>query len=608
MPPITNAHLFALSRIIPYTPTSLTRQPPLHPDQFYVPEHEKSKISRRHILDGIATYLSRTENDVSAVAAYRGLNYIKIYYTKTTPFTPADNEALEQLKKVIFENANEGTTTTTTTTSISVHAGYILQQACTNCLPAIISRFEKVHAFRDELGITPDSHEDKFNIICVPDAATVWEYITTLYGSTMLEEKGLKHIIRGLILNGPKKGVRKSTLDSFMYMATLMSRLLVNGFSLWRTGDRHASAGGGSRLAAWDCGIYITKTEFVADDPEGVYRESEELMGRIADAMLGVGVYADAALDLAAHAVRDGHFRRCLKDRQVFFEEVKLPPPSLLEISDKPVEIINKFLGKKKKERITRKDVEENYQVPEERLTGLGAKTSVECNVHCAIFLLMHMVCQEYTSKRGVRRLDVRYGCSKKSCYLCEVYIDELRSRVVGDELERLFARIQESKIKTSTGKNEEGDELANMFSQLKGLTSHHGKTLGRWFSQIGQSEKEDTPKKILVVAGNPTSVLSTSVLSTTAQPQNMVMMEKENAENPGYTRGFRQICAGWQYPANTPDVVKRRMEERVGSIITHIYEFCRPQEQPQSREQEQPEPEEVITFAPADNQTFPGA
>ncbi|KAK6531990.1 hypothetical protein TWF694_003153 [Orbilia ellipsospora] len=588
MPPLTNTQLFALSRILPYTPTSVIRQP--HHlailDEAYIPEKEKSKIRRKHILDGIAVYLARTETDISAVAAYRGPDHIKFYYTKNTPFTPQDTEAWEQLKQVIFEN--EGI-------SVSVHAGYILKQACINCLPVIISRFERVNAFNGELGITSESQEDKFSVICVPNAEKVWEYISTLYGSSRLEDKGMKHIIRGLILNVPRKGRRKITLDSFMFIATLISKLLVNGLSLWRTGERHASACGGSRLSPMDCGIYISKTEFASSDPEGMYKESEELMGRFADAMLEVGVYADVALELAAHVAKDGHLKKCLKDGRVYFEEARLPTSSVLEVSEKPVEIVNKYLEKRKKEAITKKQVEKTFRLPEERLAGLGAKW-IECNVHCEIFVLMHMIRREFTSRPGIRKLNVRYGCSKRSCYLCELYVDEIRSRIVGDELEKFLRRNLKSETraeeKSATGKDEEGNELSNMFSQLKGWTSHPGKSLRSWFSQIGQSEKEAAPKQNPAITDKIESKLNLN-------PRIPIVVEKDNAENPGYTLGFRQVCAGWRYPADTPDVVKRRMEEKVKTIMTHIYEACRPRKKP--------EPEEIIVFALTDNHTFPG-
>ncbi|EPS35782.1 hypothetical protein H072_10738 [Dactylellina haptotyla CBS 200.50] len=574
-PSITQTHIYALSRVLPYTQASAgeKRSDTSATVDQSLPESEKSIIKRKSVLDGLATLIARNPNDTVTVAASRKPNQLTIYYAKTTPFTDDDSTALESLKTVLLDKSEK---------TVGQHSGRIINTVSELCLPAIVSRCEKLLPFAQELGISSDSQDDKFTIIIVPDEATVWEYITTLFGTNRLQNSNLKHVIRGLILNGPKKGKRKDTLETYLYMAGIMSRLLVNGLSIWRTGEKYTSPSG-TPCAAGECGIFLAKTVFKADDPAGVYFESEELMGRFTDVILQVGAYSEASLELAAYTLRDRHFKKCLKEDRVIFEEIKLPKPSKFQVSEKPVDSINALLSKVKAAAITEEQVLRYYPEAGGRLK-VPKSQSVECHVHCELSLLLDIIRREHTGKPAVKSLNVRYGCSRESCYLCEAYISVFRNKVVGGELRKfLQPEISDMEIpaeikmepKIEKPETTREDDLANMFSQLKGITTQHGKTLRSWFSQIGQVEKETSPLKIAA----PVLPIEPEVRLTTPkeQPVESIVEEEEDfARSPGYTRGYRQICADWKFPKRTPKVVRDEIEGKIRARIEHIYTTCR--------------------------------
>ncbi|KAK6362732.1 hypothetical protein TWF730_000188 [Orbilia blumenaviensis] len=566
MPPVTPSHIYALSRVLPFTQTS-----PKPQDEDILNE-SRSIIETKPFLNGLALLLVRnTFDDYAAVSIVRDPPRTMIYYTKSQTLGADYNAAaaLEKIKQALLNTKID-------------HFAEFLSLSVELCFERILFKTAVLGEVAGVLGITPDTPNGDFTIICVPDEEVVWKYILDKYkdksesggGRRQLEKSTLKRVIRSFFLEVPKRGVGKEVIEGYLKMAGLLTEILSNGLELWSTGALASSSmllGGNEEK---NCGVFLAKKEFgtIGVELEKIYEEAEVLMGRIVDVVRDVGAYAKAAADIAWFVDADVDFRRSVLERRVTFQEVKPMEPTSVEIIGKPVDLINKFLRKSGRAAITDAGILRAFsEWPESRLKDVGG--TITCNVHCELNLILHVIKREYYKRNGYN-VYLSYGCSEASCYLCEVYIEALRTHLVGEELQKLLTGTLESEVE----KRQDGtdDFSAAIVSQLKGFTSQPGKTLRGWFSgmtqqETGRASSAESQNRRASEQQRKQEVKSVSV----PQPQS-INLQEERFENPGYSRGYRKICTEWQFPKGTPAVVRREVEKSVEAKLRYIYTVTR--------------------------------
>ncbi|KAK6535938.1 hypothetical protein TWF281_000187 [Arthrobotrys megalospora] len=552
MPPVTPSHVYALSRILPFTQTSLK---PHNTDSI---DTSKSTIKPTFFLNALALLLvSRPSDDFAAVSIARDPPHTRLYYTKSRPFDESDVAALEKIKQILFDTRVD-------------HAARFLSLSVEICFERILSRAAVLGDVGRILGVTHDAPDGDFTTICVPDEETVWAYVLSKYDAKQLGKSNLIRVIQLLFLDYPKRGTQKDVVEGYLRMASLLAEVLSNGLELWSTGALAAPPLGGN---GEKCGVFLAKKEFGTSgvDLEKVYAEAEELMGRIVDAVQDVGAYAKAASDIAEFVNGDVEFRRSVLEKRVVFQEVKPATPVLVEITGKPVDLLNKFLRKSGRAAVTDARLLRAFpEWPESRLKDAGKTLS--CNVHCELNLILYVIRREY-SIRNVNEVHIRYGCSEASCYLCEVYIEALRNHIIGRELEKFLIPVLGAKPEPEP---EDLDDLSSIVSHLKGFTAQPGKTLRGWFSGVTQPEGGGTSSSQgsrKEAAGEQTQQKPKNMLTKLTQA---AIAAEEKFENPGYSRGYRRLCVDWQFPKDTPAVVRREVEKNIEGKFRYIYSATR--------------------------------
>ncbi|EGX50853.1 hypothetical protein AOL_s00054g939 [Orbilia oligospora ATCC 24927] len=570
MPPVTPSVIYALSRVLPYTQTSLKPR-----DSEPSDDDDKGtlKIEPDAFLKALSLLLVEwPTNEITAVVMIRDLPHTTVLFAGSKPFSTSERNNFEMVQH--FLGSPE-----------VVKSASFLFLAMQHCHARIISRAARLGGVGNALGITLDTADrdsmwtpdrdfmttvpDRdFTMICVPDEETVWKYILSQYGTKGLEKSSLRREIQLLFLNAPRLDSYRHLIEDYLRMAMLLSEVLTNGLELWSTG-----AIAGLPLSNEDggkCGVFLAKKEFGMSgaELEKVYEESEVLMCKVVDAVRDVGAYAKGAEDIMAFINANPEFRKSLRERETFFYEVPPKIPLIpVEIIGKPVNLINKFLRKSGRAAITDARIMKAFpNLPESRL-GSTSQT-VACNAHCGIHLILSAIRRGY-SRHPSHKINISYGFSENSCYLCETYIEVLKRHLVGEELKKFLAPPEKTETRRQQH-DEDSDDLSMIMSHLKGLTVQPGKTLRGWFSGVAQlapgvkSSNSDPPRE-----------LELSEESTRQQD----LEQEEKLENPGYSRGYREICGEWRFPKGTPGVVVREVEKVIEERLRYIYSTTRASE-----------------------------
>ncbi|KAK6357620.1 hypothetical protein TWF718_001928 [Orbilia javanica] len=564
MPPVTPSHIYALSKVLPFAKTPLR---PRYPDLDDSEDEGSSIIKSDDFLDGLALLLvQKPTDDAVAISIVRDPPRTRFYYTKSRlPFDDSEKAGLEKIKALLLD-ARIG------------HATGFLSLSVELCFERIISRVVELKNVGELLGLTPDASDGEFTMICVPDEETVWKYITSKYGAKELEKSNLRRVVQLLFLSSPGRETQRDIITEYLRMAMILSEVLAKGLELWSTG---AIAGLPlSNDSNGDmCGVFLAKKEFgmCGAELEKVYEESEILMGKIVDAIGGVGVYAKAARDIAVFLREDVELRRSILERKVLFYEVKPTIPVMVEITGKPVDLINKFLRKSGRAAMTDTRITKTFpNWPESRLKD--SSQTVSCYVHCELTLIWHTIRTEH-SLHKVDKVNLRYGCSHGNCYLCEVYIQGLRNHLVGAELGKFLTA--EKRVETRQQEQEHLDDLSTIVSHLKGLTAQPGKALRGWFSGVTQQDPGGKPSIDSPSRDSPSSreqkeQIPKHVPLAQKLPLEQERKGEEKLENPGYSRGYRRIFAEWQFPKDTPAEVKKEVEKNIEGKLRDIYTATR--------------------------------
>ncbi|KAK6508940.1 hypothetical protein TWF481_003708 [Arthrobotrys musiformis] len=569
MPPITPSHIYALSKVLPFTQSALKpRYQSSHEDEDSVSD-STSTIKTTPFLNGLSLLLvQKPINDVAAVSIVQDGVNTRVYYSKTYGFDEVEGVGVERIKALLLDTQID-------------HAAGFLSLAVDLCSERILARVGRLEAIGRVLGITADTPDGEFTTICVPDEEMAWRYIVSRYDNEKgLEKSSLKKALRSLLLDVPKRGTQKGVVEEYLRMATVLSEVLANGLELWSTG-----ALAGVPLSENDgngngkCGVFLAKKEFGMSGVElgKVYEEAEVLMGKIVDAIGDVGAYAQAARDIGLFLSEDVDFRRSVLDRRVVFQEITPTTSVLVEITGRPIDLMNKFLRKSGRAALTDARIVKAFpEWPESRLKQAGRPIS--CDVHCELNLILHVIRREYRI-RNLQKVDMRYGCSEDSCYLCEVYIEALRNYLVGEDLGRFLAVGEKAEVQQPKKKEEEDpDDLSTIVSHLKGFTAQPGKTLRGWFSGVTQQDgpagkASNTPPKERPAEQQeqtPKRIPLTQVIDSAREKK------EEEFENPGYSRGFRRVCAEWKFPKDTPAVIQKEAEKSIEGKLRYIYTYTR--------------------------------
>ncbi|KAF3108016.1 hypothetical protein TWF102_011499 [Orbilia oligospora] len=571
MPPVTPSEIYALSRVLPYTQTSLKPRDSEPGDDN--DDTSASKIEPDEFLKALSLLLVEWPADeTAAVVMIRGLPHTTVLFAGSKPFSTCERNNFEMVQH--FLGSPE-----------VVKPASFLFLAMQNCHARIMSRVARLGGVGNALGITIDTAErdsmwtpdrdfmttipDRdFTMICVPDEETVWKYIVSRYGTKGLEKSSLRREIQLLFLNAPRLDSYRHLIEDYLRMAMLLSEALTNGLELWSTG-----AIAGLPLSNEDggkCGIFLAKKEFGMSgaELEKVYEESEVLMCKVVDVVKDVGAYAKGAEDIMDFINANPEFRKSLRERETFFYEV---PPNIplipAEIVGKPVDLINKFLRKSGRAAITDARIMKAFpNLPESRL-GSTSQT-VACNAHCGIHLILSAIRRGYL-RRPSHKINISYGLSENSCYLCETYIEVLKRHLVGEELKKFLALPEKTEARRQQH-DEDPDDLSMLMSHLKGLTAQPGKTLRDWFSGVAQLGPGGKSSNSV-----PPRELELSEESTGQRD----LEQEEKLENPGYSRGYREICGEWRFPKGTPGVVVREVEQVIEERLRYIYSATRASE-----------------------------